>query len=207
MTERLDVATLRWAEQEGIDVVAYLGAMRSWLDPAAQSGAQHSGAQPNPVHALERGELTQPEFERMLAERAAAHGVHVVGEGLLQRMFAIFDHAPAMSALVVRARAAGLRTALLSNSWGNDYQRDGWDDMFDVVVISGEVGLRKPEPAIFTLVCRRLGVAPAECVFVDDQAHNVEAAEALGMTGVLHTSYDEAAARLEALFEVSLSGG
>ncbi|MGH3386201.1 MAG: HAD family hydrolase [Nocardioidaceae bacterium] len=207
LTERLDLATLRWAEQEGIDVVAYLGAMRSWLDPA-QSGTQRSDPQqPNPVHALERGELSQPEFERMLAERAAAHGIHVVGEGLLQRMFATFDDAPAMSALVVRARAAGLRTALLSNSWGNDYQRDGWDDMFDEVVISGEVGLRKPELAIFTLVCRRLGVAPAECVFVDDQAHNVEAAAALGMTGVLHTSYDESAARLEALFEVRLSGG
>ena len=91
-----------------------------------------------------------------------------------------------MTALVRRARHAGLRTGLLSNSWGNDYPRDGWDEMFDVVVISGEVGMRKPEPEIFHHTLDLIGLAAAECVFVDDLPHNVAAAVELGMVGVRH---------------------
>ena len=75
-------------------------------------------------------------------------------------MFDQFEHAPAMSALVLRAKRAGLRTGLLSNSWGNEYPREGWDEMFDAIVISGEVGMRKPEPEIFAHVLELLGVGP-----------------------------------------------
>ena len=120
-------------------------------------------------------------------------------------MFASFEHAHDMSGLVRRAREAGVRTALLSNSWGNDYPRDGWDDMFDVVVISGEVGLRKPEPAIFALTLDRLGLPAQACVFVDDLPHNVEAAVALGMVGIRHESYDATAAEIDVLFGLTLS--
>jgi HAD superfamily hydrolase (TIGR01509 family) len=119
-------------------------------------------------------------------------------------MFATFEHAPDMSALVRRARQSGLRTALLSNSWGNDYPRDGWDEMFDVVVISGEVGMRKPEPEIFRHTLDLVGLGAAECVFVDDLAPNVAAAVEVGMVGVLHTSYAESLAELEVLFDRSL---
>ena len=92
----------------------------------------------------------------------------VVAAGLLQRMFDQFIHEPAMAALVLRARRAGVRTGLLSNSWGNEYPREGWDQMFDAVVISGEVGMRKPEPEIYRHVLELLGVRPEETVFVDD---------------------------------------
>jgi HAD superfamily hydrolase (TIGR01509 family) len=109
-----------------------------------------------------------------------------------------------MSALVRRARHSGLRTGLLSNSWGNDYPRDGWDEMFDVVVISGEVGMRKPEPGIFRHTLALIGLEPAECVFVDDLPHNIAAAVEVGMVGVLHTSYAESLAELEVLFDRSL---
>jgi HAD superfamily hydrolase (TIGR01509 family) len=119
-------------------------------------------------------------------------------------MFDQFEHAPAMSALVLRARRAGLRTGLLSNSWGNEYPREGWDEMFDAIVISGEVGMRKPEPEIFGHVLDLLGVSAADTVFVDDLAHNVEAAESLGLVGVHHTSYEGTATRLESLFGVHL---
>jgi putative hydrolase of the HAD superfamily len=92
---------------------------------------------------------------------------------------------------------AGVRTALLSNSWGlADYPRDLFPGLFDAVVISAEVGMRKPEERIFRHAADLLGVAPAECVFIDDIQANVVAAEALGMTGVLHTDPAETAARL-----------
>ena len=155
----------------------------------------------NPVHALERGELEVPEFEQRLAQGLRTRsGAPVPAAGLLTRMFERFEHAPDMVGLVHRAHASGLRTALLSNSWGNDYPRDGWAEMFDVVVISGEVGMRKPEPRIFHHTLDALGLAAEECVFVDDLAPNVRAAVDVGMVGVLHRSYAETAAELEVLF-------
>lgn len=202
LTERLDLAMRLWAEREGIDFDAYVAAMKAWFDEAHQLEAHI-----NPVHALERGEIERPDFERQLAERIATHsGTALSADGMLERMFDCFEHAPAMNALVKRARESGLRTALLSNSWGNSYPRDGWDDMFDAVVISGEVGLRKPDREIFDLTLARLDVTAAETVFVDDLEPNVEAAQALGMTAILHTAYDETAARLESLFGIPLAG-
>jgi len=126
-------------------------------------------------------------------------------DGLLARLFSHFEHAPDMSGLVRRARAAGLRTGLLSNSWGNDYPRDGWDEMFDVVVISGEVGMRKPEPGIFEHTLDLMGLAPEQTVFVDDLRPNIEAAVALGMVGVHHRTYEQTLLELEALFGIPLS--
>jgi putative hydrolase of the HAD superfamily len=201
LTERLDLAVRAWAEQERIDFEHYLEAMRRWFTPEEQLEAEI-----NPIHALERGEMTVPDFEaRLAAEIRRLDGHPVQTEGLLERMFSTFSAAHAMNALVVRAKRHGIRTALLSNSWGNRYPRDGWDEMFDVVVISGEVGMRKPEPQIFELTCFRLGVPASACVFVDDLAANVEAATELGMTGVLHRSYDETATRLDELFGLPLS--
>ena len=95
---------------------------------------------------------------------------------------------------------AGIRTALLSNSWGNDYPREGWADMFDVVVISGEVGMRKPDREIFELVLNRIGLTAAECVFIDDIPRNVTAAAQVGLVGIVHRSFDETAGELESLF-------
>src|SRR5512141_428761 len=111
--------------------------------------------------------MTVPDFEAQVAAALTARtGRPFAAEGLPGRMFDNFEHAPDMSGLVRRARAAGLRTGLLSNSWGNDYPRDGWEEMFDVVVISGEVGMRKPEPRIFEHTLDLLGLRPEECVFV-----------------------------------------
>jgi putative hydrolase of the HAD superfamily len=85
-----------------------------------------------------------------------------------------------------------VKTALLSNSWGSEnYPRERFADTFDVLVISGEVGIRKPDPEIFHLAARRLGVAPHDCVFVDDLDRNVMVAQELGMAGVLHRRADE----------------
>ena len=79
------------------------------------------------------------------------------------------------------ARRAGVRTAMLSNSWGEDrYDRALLAELFDAWVISGEVGLRKPDPAIYELAAERLGLPPAACVFVDDLPGNLKPARALG---------------------------
>lgn len=201
LTERLDLAVRAWAEHEHIDLEAYRRAMMRWLGPEEQLEATV-----NPIHALERGELAVPDFEqRLAAGMQHLDGHPVQAEGLLDRMFGYFERAHAMNSLVFRAHQHGIRTALLSNSWGNTYPRDGWDDMFDVVVISGEVGMRKPEREIFDLTCTRLEIAAHDCVFVDDLAVNTAAADDLGMTAVLHRSYDETAARLEELFGVPLA--
>jgi HAD superfamily hydrolase (TIGR01509 family) len=120
-------------------------------------------------------------------------------------MFEGFTHAPDMQNVVRVARGAGIKTALLSNSWGTgDYPRDGWDELFDAVVISGEVGMRKPEPEIFRYTLDLLGVDPAEAVFVDDRPFNVRGATDVGIVGLPHTSYDETVGELEALFGIPL---
>jgi epoxide hydrolase-like predicted phosphatase len=115
-------------------------------------------------------------------------------------MFQFFEHAPDMNGLVHRARKNGIKTALLSNSWGNTYPRHGWDDMFDEVVISGEVGMRKPDADIYHHTLDLLKVKPEESVFVDDLAHNIKAASDLGMIGVLHVDYESTRKELEIIF-------
>ena len=201
LTGDLRPAVERWARRHGVDLGAYSEVLRTWLGPAGELEARV-----NPIHALERGEMEIPHFEELLArELAERTGVVHDPTGLVERMFDEFEHAPDMNALVRRARSLGIRTALLSNSWGEHYPRDLWDGMFDVVVISGEVGMRKPEPEIFELTLDRLGLSARECVFVDDLAHNIEAAVRLGFVGVRHTDYESTARELEALFGAPLA--
>jgi epoxide hydrolase-like predicted phosphatase len=200
LTEPLESAMRSWAEVDGVDFEHYIGVMREWL-------GEHQGelAATNPVAALERGEIEVPDFEQEFAARLSTDtGRAIEPDGLLQRMFDQFEHEPAMSALVLRAHRAGIRTGLLSNSWGNEYPREGWDQMFDAIVISGEVGMRKPEPQIFHHALELIGVRPEQAVFVDDLQVNITAAEEVGIVGVHHTSYDETAQRLETLFGVRL---
>ena len=201
LTDPLATAIAAWAEVDGVPMDDYVAVMRGWF-----GSEQGQLARDNPVAALERGEIAVPHFEDQLAARLSEQSGHQVEpRGLVLRMFAAFAHAPAMSSLVLRARGAGLRTGLLSNSWGDEhYTRDGWDEMFDAVVISGEVGMRKPEPEIFELTLDLLGVRAEETVFVDDLLPNVEAARDLGLVAVHHTSYDETSVELERLFGLPL---
>jgi epoxide hydrolase-like predicted phosphatase len=125
--------------------------------------------------------------------------------GLVDRLFAGMDPEEAMFTALRRARGAGLKTGMISNSWGRGrYDRSTFDELFDGVVISGEVGLHKPQPEIFELGAERVGLTPERCVFVDDLRENCEGAEAVGMTAVLHRGAGETLARLEQLLEVEL---
>jgi epoxide hydrolase-like predicted phosphatase len=189
-----------WADSDGVDLAHYVAIMRDWFGDAVGLEAEI-----NPVHALERGELAVPHFEERLAHELTKRTGHPVqAGGLVARMFAFFDLLPDMPALVRRARQAGIRTALLSNSWGLEYPRDGWDDMFDAIIISGEVGMRKPEERIYRYAADAVGLDVRECVFVDDMSVNIQAAVELGMIGVLHREYEATALELEAVFDLSL---
>jgi putative hydrolase of the HAD superfamily len=170
-----------WIEADGIDWNSYRTVMRSWVLEAYRANGV-----PNPVHTLERGECSGAEFEQILAAQLLrTDGEAVTAEGLLQRMFAASARVPAMYDVIRTLRGAGLRTALLSNSWGCDeYPRADFPGLFDTVVISGECGMRKPEQGIFLHTAGILGLEPRECVFIDDIEANVAAAEACGMTGV-----------------------
>ena len=159
----------------------------------------------SPVHRLERGEMSVDDFEAALAGALAQRGSPVAAAGLTRRMLEEFDALDdSMLGLVKRAREAGLATAMLSNSWGNPYPDVLMDGLFDAVVISGEVGMRKPELRIYRHTAELLGVPPGECVMVDDLPHNVSAAAAAGMVGVLHRSYEETLGELEILFDRNL---
>jgi epoxide hydrolase-like predicted phosphatase len=200
MTSPIADSVNAWLAAEGIDRASYATIMRRWVRPAYADGADA-----NPVHALERGECTNDEFERALArELVLVTGGPVAAAGLLGRMFAESRLEEAMIGLFRRLRAAGVPTGMLSNSWGGGYPRELFPELFDVVVISSDVGMRKPEPRIFQHAAGLLGLRPAECIFIDDIAANVAAAEQVGFTGVLHRGPDGTAERIAELLGVRL---
>jgi putative hydrolase of the HAD superfamily len=184
-TNSIADAVSGWLDADLIDRDTYRAAMKAWLTQAYDGAGDD-----NPVHRLERGDGDPAEFERALAARLVrTDGTQVAAEGLLGRMFAGTLPVPAMYDLMRTVRAAGYRTCLLSNSWGDDgyYPREVFPELFDAWVISHEVRMRKPEERIFRHAAALVGLRPEQCVFIDDIEANVAAAAALGMVGVHHT--------------------
>jgi epoxide hydrolase-like predicted phosphatase len=209
LTPPLDDTMAAWARRDGVDFEHFRAILADWVGAGVPGapGTVVGGDGPatlheqSPIHRLERGELSDPDFEVALAEALHERGSPVAAAGLLKRILEGLDRLDAsMIGLVRRARAAGVRTALLSNSWGEHYPDALWDGLFDAVVISGRVGMRKPEPRIFEYTAELLDLDPVSCVMVDDLPRNIRAATEVGMIGVLHRSYDETCAELEALF-------
>lgn len=165
------------------------------------------GSDDSPVARVETGALTTEEFEGMMAE-LLSEGLDepLPAGGLVARMLETVEPDPAMLAAVGRAREGGIRTALLSNAWSpRQYRIGGIDDgLFDAAVISNEVGMRKPSPEIYREAARRLDLDPGACVFVDDLRANVEAAERVGMRGILHERAEETIPLLQELLGVPL---
>jgi putative hydrolase of the HAD superfamily len=153
------------------------------------------------VRGLETGSISEDDFGERFGELLGLEQ----RAGLVDRMFGSLREDEEMLAAVRRARAAGIRTGLVSNSMGaGRYDRSTFGELFDGVVISGEVGLHKPQPEIFLLGAERAGVEPEACVFVDDLRENCEGAEAVGMTAVLHRGADTTLPELERLLGVAL---
>jgi epoxide hydrolase-like predicted phosphatase len=154
------------------------------------------------LRQLEKGELTAEEFSEKFAPILG-----VSPDNLVERLFGGIGPDEPMLEAVRRARNAGKKTGLISNSWGNGLAYDPalLDELFDAVVISGDVGLHKPQPEIFVMGAERIGVAPEECVFVDDLRENCEGAEAVGMKAILHRGAEGTLPELEELLGVPLS--
>jgi putative hydrolase of the HAD superfamily len=155
------------------------------------------------VRGIERGELSEEQFAERFGQLLELEPER--RGGLVDRMFGHIQPDEEMVEALRRARAQGIRIGLISNSMGaGRYDRSTFPELFDGVVISGDEGMHKPEPAIYELGCERVGLPPADCVFVDDLRKNCEGAEAVGMTAVLHRGAARTLPRLEELLGVAL---
>ena len=175
-------------------------------DLARAALGAYAGEDDDLVTGFETGLVSEEEFTRAFVDRLQAlTGRRVEERDLVKRLFDVRVEDEMLEA-VRKVAAAGLKTAVLSNSWGQSlYPREVLDDLFDEVVLSGEVGLRKPDPEIFRLVLRRLGVQASECVFVDDHPGHLEPAARLGMATVMHAVPARTLAELERLLGIPLA--
>jgi len=181
-----------WQKADGIDPQSFSRILKAWLSRDAADGT--------PIHRLEIGELPAAQFDTFLAaELTTLDGSSIDPVGLLQRIFAGMRVDPAMFALVDDLRASGIRVGLLSNSWGNTYPRERIDALLDPIVISGEVGLRKPHAAIYELALERLDLPAERVLFIDDAEPNILGAHRVGMQALLHTDAVTTGAALAAL--------
>ena len=165
------------------------------------------GGADGPWARLERGELDPQAFGAAFEQQAAAAGWHVNGANLLGRIAEATVVRTPMVAAIRRLRAAGLRVATLSNAWATPDRPSRVESLgheFDCFVESFRVGMRKPEPRIYELVCRRLAVPPAEAIFLDDLGGNLKPARAIGMTTIKVGDAAPAIVELERLLGVPL---
>src|SRR5919109_4099692 len=198
MTTSMGRAFAEFCVQHGVDAERFKVVIKE---------AYGSGGSDGMVGRLERGEVELEEFERWMAEKLS-EGLEfpLDAPGIRDRMFAGMGSDQEMIAAVRRAHAVGIRTGLVSNSWGpSGFNAEEFGDLFDAVVISGEVGMRKPDPEIFRHAARSISLEPKDCVFVDDLAPNVDGAKAVGIEGIVHRSAEFTIPRLEQLLGVSLT--
>jgi putative hydrolase of the HAD superfamily len=157
------------------------------LGRAMATVTERDGA--NPLHELECGRITEPEFMADLeAVISAEVGLPVAMHDFSEHYFRHLHTNEEIVGLVRSLRARGYRTALLTNNvreWEPRWRKMiPVDDLFELVVDSAFVGMRKPDPRIYTLTCERLGLPASRCLFLDDFEINCDAARRLGMRAV-----------------------
>ncbi len=151
----------------------------------------------------ECGRIDADAFDRGFAERLSAHGVVVQPERLSARMQSGLRRDDDTVRLIEDLRIAGVPIALVSNAFGRDcYAGFDLDALADVVVISSEVGVRKPSRRIYAIACMRLGIDPLQAVMVDDLQQNLDGAARLGIAGVLHTDAADTRTQLSERFGI-----
>jgi epoxide hydrolase-like predicted phosphatase len=167
-----------FSAREGLPEHAVRQAFRD--DPAARDA----------LIELECGRIAITAFEARLAKILEVDAID-----LARRLTADVRPDREMRAAVRAFHDQGVKTALVSNSW----RREDYDvhDLFDVVVLSGDLGIRKPDPEIYAVAVERLGVLPERCVFVDDLGGNLKPAKALGMTTIRHVATFDTIAQLK----------
>jgi len=156
---------------------------------------------------LERGELTIERFYVPFEADCRAHGIEVSGERLMAYIAQAGVARPQMVRAIRRISERGLRVGALTNNWATERPQppSPLRELFDVFVESRAVGMRKPDPRIYRLVCRELGVEPCSVAFLDDIGANVKAARALGMATIKVVDPDAALDELGALIGFDLS--
>ncbi len=163
--------------------------------------AQEDGR--NPLYELEKGLMTEEDFlARIAAALSEAVGREVHLHGFGERYFAHLHPNEELIAYLRALRDRGLRLALLTNNvreWEPLWRpKLPVDELFETVVDSGFVGMRKPDPEIYELTLERLGLPGEACLFLDDIDVNVDTARSLGMTGVHFRDNEQAIAEIEA---------
>lgn len=192
MTSNLLASFSAFCQAEGLDASALAGIFRSNADAREL------------LIGLEEGRIEETDFELGLGQLLGVASA----EGLIDRLFSGSQLEDSMVEAVLTARAAGVRTGLISNSWGTSrYPHDLLAELFDGVVISGDVGMRKPAPRIYELGVEAIGLEGAQCVFVDDLPFNLPPAQELGMAVVHHTAPESTIAELELVLGLSLREG
>jgi putative hydrolase of the HAD superfamily len=186
------------------------GLERGAFGTALARVAQRDGA--HPLFELECGRMTEREFlARLTAQLRSDLGREVALQTFAERYFGHLQPNAEMIGFLTQVRDRGYRLAMLTNNVREWEAR--WramlpvDALFDVVVDSAFVGMRKPDPAIYRLTCERLAVAPEECVFVDDSEGNCVTAEELGMTAVRFRDNGQAIAELRSVLTRGRPGG
>jgi putative hydrolase of the HAD superfamily len=171
------------------------------LGAALRHVAERDGA--HPLFELECGRMTERDFLGRLADQLREDlGRDVRLHGFAERYFGQLRPNDKMLAFLAGLGDRGYRLALLTNNVREWEPR--WramlpvDELFEVVVDSAFVGMRKPEPAIYALTCERLGVEPARCLFVDDVKRNCDAAADAGMRAVWFRDTAQAIAEMRA---------
>jgi putative hydrolase of the HAD superfamily len=169
-----------WLVRDSIDPASFSRMIKAWLS--------RNSPEDTPIRRLEIGELSISEFNGLLAQELVdLDGGSIAPGDLVTSMFASLEVDSSMIELVKDVKDVGVRVALLSNSWGTTYPREEIDSLFEVIVISGEVGMRKPNADVFQYTLGLLGAEPDRAVFIDDAEPNTEGAGRLGIRTILHT--------------------
>jgi putative hydrolase of the HAD superfamily len=157
---------------------------------------------------LERGELTVEAFFAPFEADCRAQGLEVSGARLMAYVAGAGVPRPQMVHAIRTIRARGLRVGALTNNWATATPQppSPLRELFDAFVESRAVGMRKPDPRIYELVCRELGVEPPRAAFLDDIGANLKTARALGMATIKVVHPDAALRELEALLGFDLVG-
>ena len=185
------------------------------IDPNAINRVVVAAGEQGAWARLERGELTARTFVEPFEADCRAHGIAIDGRYLMAKIAETSVPRPVMLEAIRRIRAAGLRVAALTNNWVADTPRHGpdgaetartrLDPHFDVFVESAVVGLRKPDPRIYSLVCEKLGLPPSRVAFLDDIGRNLKPARELGMATIKVDDPEQALRELGALLGLDLS--
>ncbi len=164
---------------------------------------------------FERAEIDAAAFDRLFAEEAARIGHDVRGAEILALLSG--DVRPAMVAAIDTIKSCGFRTGCITNNvpaghgagmaltLGKAASIGAIMARFDHVIESSKAGIRKPDPRIYLMMCDALGVAPAQCVYLDDLGINCKPAAALGMRAIKVVSEAQALADLEDAICIPLS--